>query len=122
MAGDLTRAWHKGNRPVEKVAFLAHRAIPVVNGLKIGGLTTLPSLSTGLYQLISGTTEPNPLPPSYSENVTSHDSGTYICRLENGLGQSVEVQTSILPCCVLLPLSWNTNENPSTDKLSRVIN
>ena len=48
MAGDLTRAWHKGNRPVEKVAFLAHRAIPVVNGLKIGGLTTLPSLSTRL--------------------------------------------------------------------------
>ena len=22
------------------------------------------------------------------------------------------------PCCVLLALSWNTNENPSTDKLS----
>ena len=27
------------------------------------------------------------------------------------------------PCCVLLALSWNTtNENPSTDKLSRAIN
>ena len=53
MAGDLTRAWHKGNRPVEKVAFLAHRAIPVVNGLKIGGLTTLPQdyISSSLAQL-----------------------------------------------------------------------
>ena len=30
---------------------------------------------------------------------------------------------SILPCCVLLALSWNaTNENPSKDKLSRAIN
>ena len=26
-------------------------------------------------------------------NVTSHDSGTYICRLENGLGEGLEVQT-----------------------------
>ena len=26
------------------------------------------------------------------------------------------------PCCVLLALSWNTNENSSTDKLSRAIN
>ena len=27
------------------------------------------------------------------------------------------------PCCVLLALPWNTtNENPSTDKLSRAIN
>ena len=26
------------------------------------------------------------------------------------------------PCCVLLALSWNTNEYPSTDKLSRAIN
>ena len=27
------------------------------------------------------------------------------------------------PCCVLLALSWNTtNENPSTDRLSRAIN
>ena len=53
MAGDLTRAWNKGNRPVEKVAFLAHRAIPVVNGLKIGGLTTLPLdyISSSLAQL-----------------------------------------------------------------------
>ena len=25
---------------------------------------------------------------------------------------------SRFPCCVLLALSWNTNENPSTDKLS----
>ena len=49
MAGDLTRAWHKGNRPVEKVAFLAHRAIPVVNGLKIGGLTTLSLVCIRLY-------------------------------------------------------------------------
>ena len=30
--------------------------------------------------------------------------------------------TSRSPCCVLLALSWNTNENPSTDKLSRAIN
>ena len=29
---------------------------------------------------------------------------------------------SRFPCCVLLVLSWNTNENPSTDKLSRAIN
>ena len=29
---------------------------------------------------------------------------------------------SRFPCCVLLGLSWNTNENPSTDKLSRAIN
>ena len=30
---------------------------------------------------------------------------------------------SKFPCCVLLALSWNTtNENPSTDKLSRAIN
>ena len=28
-----------------------------------------------------------------SVNVTSHDSGTYICRLENGLGEGLEVQT-----------------------------
>ena len=30
--------------------------------------------------------------------------------------------SSRFPCCVLLALSWNTNENPSTDKLSRAIN
>ena len=33
--------------------------------------------------------------------------------------------TSRFPCCVLLALSWNTNEtneNPSVDKLSRAIN
>ena len=29
--------------------------------------------------------------------------------------------TSRSPCCVLLALSWNTNEYPSTDKLSRAI-
>ena len=29
---------------------------------------------------------------------------------------------SRFPYCVLLALSWNTNENPSTDKLSRAIN
>ena len=29
---------------------------------------------------------------------------------------------SRFPCCVLLAASWNTNENPSTDKLSRAIN
>ena len=29
---------------------------------------------------------------------------------------------SRFPCCVLLALSWNKNENPSTDKLSRAIN
>ena len=27
-----------------------------------------------------------------------------------------------VPCCVFLALSWDTNENPSKDKLSRVIN
>ena len=31
-------------------------------------------------------------------------------------------RSSRFPCCVLLVLSWNTNENPSTDKLSRAIN
>ena len=30
--------------------------------------------------------------------------------------------SSRFPCCVLLVLSWDTNENPSTDKLSRAIN
>ena len=30
--------------------------------------------------------------------------------------------SSRFPCCVLLVLSWATNENPSTDKLSRAIN
>ena len=29
-----------------------------------------------------------------------------------------EVYLSRFPCCVLLALSWNTNENPRTDKLS----
>ena len=29
---------------------------------------------------------------------------------------------SRFPCCVLLALSWNTIENPSTDRLSRAIN
>ena len=28
-----------------------------------------------------------------------------------------EVYLSRFPCCVLLALSWNTNENPRTDKL-----
>ena len=33
------------------------------------------------------------------------------------------IDYSRFPCCVLLALSWNTtNENPSTDKLSRAIN
>ena len=33
------------------------------------------------------------------------------------------IAISRFPCCVLLALSWNTtNENPSTDKLSRAIN
>ena len=33
------------------------------------------------------------------------------------------IESSRSPCCVLLALSWNTtNENPSTDKLSRAIN
>ena len=32
------------------------------------------------------------------------------------------IEISRSPCCVLLALSWNTNENPSTDKLSRAIN
>ena len=33
------------------------------------------------------------------------------------------IDYSRFPCCVLLALSWNTtNENPSTDKLSRTIN
>ena len=34
----------------------------------------------------------------------------------------ITIGASRLPCCVLLALSWNTNENPSTDKLSRAIN
>ena len=33
-----------------------------------------------------------------------------------------QIQPSRFPYCVLLALSWNTNENPSTDKLSRAIN
>ena len=34
----------------------------------------------------------------------------------------VPLESSRFPCCVLLALSWNTtNENPSTDKLSRAI-
>ena len=33
-----------------------------------------------------------------------------------------DVLASRSPCCVLLALSWNTNEYPSRDKLSRVIN
>ena len=32
------------------------------------------------------------------------------------------ITSSRFPICVLLALSWNTNENPSTDKLSRAIN
>ena len=32
------------------------------------------------------------------------------------------VMHSRFPCCVLLALSWNTNANSSTDKLSRAIN
>ena len=40
MAGSLTREWHKGNRWVEDVAFLAPRALTVPNGLKIGGNST----------------------------------------------------------------------------------
>ena len=35
---------------------------------------------------------------------------------------SMRFRLSRFPCCVLLALSWNTNENPSTDKLSRAIN
>ena len=36
---------------------------------------------------------------------------------------AIQVFPSRFPCCVLLALSWNTtNENPSTDKLSRAIN
>ena len=31
-------------------------------------------------------------------------------------------KASRFPCCVLLALSQNTNENPSTDRLSRAIN
>ena len=30
--------------------------------------------------------------------------------------------TSKCPCCVISALSWDTNENPSTDKLTRAIN
>ena len=33
----------------------------------------------------------------------------------------IHTYPSRFPCCVLLALSWNTNENPSTDKLSRAI-
>ena len=35
---------------------------------------------------------------------------------------SISIVTSRFPCCVLLALSWNTNENPNADKLSRTIN
>ena len=77
MAGSLTREWHKGNRRVEEVAFLAPRALTVPTGLKIGGDSTFSSANLSLP----------------SVNVTSHDSGTYICRLENGLGEGLEVQT-----------------------------
>ena len=41
MAGSLTREWHKGNRRVEDLDFLAPRALTVPNGLKIGGSSTL---------------------------------------------------------------------------------
>ena len=41
-------------------------------------------------------------------------------RLQKGLCH--RLPPSRFPCCVLLALSWNTNENPSTDKLSRAIN
>ena len=37
-------------------------------------------------------------------------------------GRPKLVEGSRFPCCVLLALSWNTNENQSTDKLSRTIN
>ena len=33
-----------------------------------------------------------------------------------------QIWISRFPCCVLLALSWHTNENPSTGKLSRAIN
>ena len=35
---------------------------------------------------------------------------------------TISLVSSRSPCRVLLALSWNTNENPSTDKLSRAIN
>ena len=74
MAGSLTREWQKGNRRVDEVDFLAPRVLNVPTGLKIGGHLTFCS-------------------SPFSVNVTSHDSGTYICRLENGLGEGLEVQT-----------------------------
>ena len=43
-------------------------------------------------------------------------------RLNEGKIEIFEVRGSRFPCCVLLALSWNTNENPSTDKLSRAVN
>ena len=36
------------------------------------------------------------------------------------VNKASQPQPSRSPCCVVLALSWNTNENPSTDKLSRV--
>ena len=35
--------------------------------------------------------------------------------------QILQCNSSRFPCCVLLALSWNTNENPITDKLRRAI-
>ena len=36
--------------------------------------------------------------------------------------EDAPLKSSRFPCCVLWALSWNKNENPSTDKLSRAIN
>ena len=53
MAGRLTREWHKGNRRVEEVAFLAPRALTVPTGLKIGGNPTFGLTSICFHQLMS---------------------------------------------------------------------
>ena len=46
-----------------------------------------------------------------------------LSELHSDSTNSTRILSSRSPCCVLLALSWNTtNENPSTDKLSRAIN
>ena len=48
---------------------------------------------------------------------TRSSSGWALCPVGRAYGYSSPTR---FPCCVLLALSWNTtNENPSTDKLSR---
>ena len=57
-------------------------------------------------------------------NVTSHDSGTYICRLENdGLGEGLEVQT-VLEVCKKRPATvfHRSINQPSNQAINQAIN